>query len=149
MAEYPITVASVPSTACYPSTPQSLLTSLAEYITVRIDGTKQVYIVSPTAPDSSNQDKPWFQTYTTGSGYGIPKVVRIYSNGQWKEFAQLKQGDLVIVGANKAVNAPWGENGFTYSFGDTGIPNYTPGVLPTAPDGFKYKVYVGYWTSKS
>lgn len=149
MAEYPITVASVPSTACYPSTPQSLLTSLAEYITVQIDETKQIYIVSPTAPNAENQNKPWFQTYTSGSGYGLPKVVRLYSNGQWKEFAQLKQGDLIIAEANKSVNSPWGESGYTYSFGDTGIPNYAPGTLPAAPDGYKYKVYVGYWTTKS
>jgi hypothetical protein len=149
MAEYPITVASVPSTACYPSTPQSLLNSLAEYITVRIDDEKQVYIVSATAPDAVNQDKPWFQTYSGGGGYGLPKVVRLYSNGEWKEFAQLKQGDMILVEANKAVNSPWGESGYTYSFGDTGIANYVPSVLPTAPEGFKYKVYVGYWTTKS
>lgn len=149
MAEYPITVVSVPSTACYPSTPQSLLNSLAEYITVRIDDEKQVYIVSSSAPDADNQDKPWFQTYTAGSGYGLPKVVRVYSNGQWKEFAQLKQGDMILVEVNKAVSSPWGESGYTYSFGDTGVPNYTPSAPPTAPDGFKYKIYVGYWSTKS
>lgn len=148
MAEYPITVASVSSSACYPSTVQSLLNSLAEYITVNIDEVKQTYIVSATAPDSENQDKPWFQTYS-GTGYGLPKVVRLYSNGQWKEFAQLKQGDLALVGENNAVNAPWGESGFTYGFGDTGIPTYAPSAPPSAPTGYKYKVYVGYWTTKS
>jgi hypothetical protein len=149
MAEYPITVVSVSSSACYPSTPQQLLTSLAEYITVRIDDEKQTYIVSATAPDAGNQDKPWFQTYSSVSGYGLPKVVRLYSNGAWKEFAQLQQGDLALVDANATVNAPWGENGFTYAFGDTGLPTYAPAVPPTAPDGYKYKAYVGYWTTKS
>ena len=148
MAEYPITVTPVSSTTCYPSTLQALLNSLVEYTTVRIDDKKQVYIVGSTAPDI-DLDKPWFQTYTSGSGYGLPKVIRLYSDGQWKEFAQLKQGDMTLVTVDSVINSPWGESGYTYSFGDTGISSYTPSSLPTAPDGFKYKVYVGYWSSKT
>ena len=148
MAEYPITVASGLSGACYPSTPQLLLEAIAEYTTVRIDEVKQEYVVSSTAPNSQS-DKPWFQTYSSGSGYGLPKVVRMYSNGEWKEFAQLQQGDMVLIGENATISSPWGEYGYTYVFGDTGISSYTPTALPTPPEGLKYKVYVGYWSSKT
>jgi hypothetical protein len=149
MPEYPITINQIPSTVCYPSTPQGLLNNLAEYITVNIDEVKQTYVVSSSAPSSINEDKPWFQTYSPTTDYGLPKVIRLYSDGKWKEFAQLKQGDMVLVQANKTIESPWGEGGYTYSFGDTNMPNYSPSYGPTAPDGFKYKTYVGYWTTKS
>lgn len=149
MAEYPITVTEVPSTACYPSTPQQLLNILSNYITVQIDEVKQTYVVSDAAPSSENIDKPWFQTYASGSGYGLPKVVRWYSNGQWKEFAQLKQGDMILVNENSTISSPWGETGHTYYFGDTNLPSYTPPTLPTPTEGFKYKVYVGFWSTMS
>lgn len=149
MAEYPITVAEVPSTACYPANVQQLLDVLSNYITVHIDGTKQTYVVSDTPPTGQNINKPWFQTYSPVSGYGLPKVIRWYSNGQWKEFAQLKQGDMILVNQDSTINSPWGEFGHTYYFGATGISSYTPPALPTPPVGFKYKVYVGFWSTMS
>jgi hypothetical protein len=151
MAEYPITVQTLPTNTCYPVSVQELVNMLAEYITVQINQSNIEYIVNDSAPSSADTDRIWFQTQTPpGAGeYGAPKAPRKYTAGQWREFTSLSQGDIVVVESLAQINSPWGEPGFTYSFGDTGIPNYTPPTPPTPPEGFKYKVYVGYWTSKT
>lgn len=146
MAEYPLTATVLPSTTCYPNTVQGLVNSAAEYLNVRIDEILQPYTVDDTAPDSTATQNPWFQTTTVGSGYGLPKVVRLYVNGQWKEFSQFRQGDMILVSLNYPITRPWGESGVTYTFGDTGLGSYTAPTLPNAPEGFKYKVYVGYYS---
>lgn len=149
MAEYPLTVATLPDNTCYPTTIQALLNLVAEYTTLVTQGEETAYIVSPTVPSAENSDKLWFQTGTAISGYGAPKVVRLYVNGAWKEFAQLSQGDRILVSSTATISAPWGEYGYTYSFSGLGLPSYTPTQAPTPPDGLKYKTYVGYWDSKS
>jgi len=150
MNEYPLTMATVPANTCYPPTIQPLLNLVAGYTTLNIPGNPQSYTVSDLAPIATNQGRLWFQTKQSVSGYGEPKVVRSYVNGEWREFAQLSQGDRILVSAEAVISPPWGEEGFTYSFPlDTGLPNYTPTAAPTPPDGLKYKTYIGYWDSKS
>ena len=150
MAEYPLTVATIPDNTCYPTTVQPLLNLVAEYSTLVIPGNEVGYIISDTVPSSENQGKLWFQTGSSGSGYGSPKVIRWFVNGVWLEFAQLSQGDRILVASsNAALVAPWGEYGYTYSFSGLGISPYTPTQAPLPPEGLRYKTYVGYWTSKS
>jgi hypothetical protein len=149
MAEYPLTVGTVPDSTCYPATVQPLLNLVADYSTLIVPGNQVAYIISDTVPSAENQDKLWFQVGSSGSGYGSPKVIRWYVNGVWLEFAQLSRGDRIFVSANSAIVAPWGEYGYTYSFAGLGVSPYAPTQAPTPPDGLKYKTYVGYWTSKS
>lgn len=149
MSEYSLTTVNVPENTCYPSTIQPLLNLIADYTTLVIPGNPQAYIVSATAPAASNQNKLWFQTETPVNGYGAPKVVRLYVNGEWKEFAQLSQGDRILVAAEATISSPWGEYGYTYSFSGTGTSSYSPTQAPTPPEGLKYKTYVGYWDSKT
>jgi len=149
MAEYPLTTVTVPTNTCYPATVQELLNLVASYTTLVIAGNQTGYIISDTTPSIQNQNKLWFQVGASGSGYGTPKVIRRYINGVWREFAQLSQGDRILVSSDATISSPWGEYGYTYSFLDLGIPNYTPTQAPTPPDGLKYKTYVGYWSSKT
>jgi hypothetical protein len=149
MAEYPLTVTTIPDNTCYPTTVQPLLNLVAEYSTLVIPGNQAAYLISDTTPSSENQNKLWFQTQSSGSGYGSPKVVRWYVNGSWLEFAQLSQGDRILVSSGSIISSPWGEFGYTYNFSGLGISSYTPTQAPTPPDGLKYKTYVGYWTSKT
>jgi hypothetical protein len=149
MAEYPLIVETIPGNTCYPPTVQLLLNLVAEYSTLVIPGNQTGYVISSTTPSAENQDKLWFQTGYSGSGYGSPKVVRLYINGAWLEFAQLSQGDRILVPSIYTISAPWGEFGYTYSFSDLGISSYTPTQAPIPPEGLKYKTYVGYWSSKT
>jgi len=149
MAEYPLTATTISTSACYPATPQALLESLTQYLTIQIDGYNQPYIVDDAVPSALNQNSPWFETGSsaTPGEYGTPKVIRLYSSGQWKEFAQFQQGDMILVPLDYPVAAPWGTQGITYVFGSTGVPNYTVAATPAPPENYKYKVYVGYWNS--
>jgi hypothetical protein len=149
MAEYPLTVVNVPDNTCYPTTVQTLLNLIAGYTTLVVPGNLQSYIIGSSTPSTQDQGKLWFQTKSSDSGYGTPRVVRLYVSGAWREFAQLSQGDRILVANNSVILAPWGEYGYTYSFSGIGISSYTPTEAPTPPDGLKYKTYVGYWDSKS
>lgn len=152
MPEYPITVTPVPTETCYPAQVQTLVNFVADASTLVIDGNEQAYVISQTPPASGDTDKLWFETGTPSTNYGTPKVARLYVNGAWQEFAQLSQGDRILVvdnNANANISAPWGEYGYTYSFSGLGLSNYTPTVAPTPPEGLKYKTYVGYWSSKT
>jgi hypothetical protein len=149
MSEYPLTVATLPDNSCYPPTVQLLLNLVAQYSTLNIPSSQISYIVSETTPSSENQDKLWFQTSASGAGYGLPKIARLYVNGIWLEFAQLSQGDKILVPSDYSISSPWGEYGYTYSFSGLGIPNYTPTRAPEPPNELKYKTYVGYWSSKT
>jgi hypothetical protein len=145
MNENPITVTTLPDNTCYPPTAQALVNLVAAYSRVEILGNPTEYAISEAALPANASSQVWFQT----TGEGVPKVARLYVNGQWKEFAQLKQGDMVLVASTSTIVSPWGENGFTYAFGDTGLPTYAPPISPLPPTGLKYKRYVGYWSSKS
>jgi hypothetical protein len=145
MNENPITVATLPDNTCYPPTAQALVNLVAQYSRVEIAGSATEYRISNEALPADALGELWFNI----TDEGFPKVARLYINGQWKEFAQLSQGDMVLVASTSTIVAPWGENGFTYAFGDTGLPTYAPPVSPLPPDGLKYKRYVGYWSSKS
>lgn len=145
MNENPITVTTLPDNTCYPPTAQALVNLVATYSRVEIDGNPAEYSISDAALPADASSQLWFQT-TNG---GLPKIARLYINGQWKEFTQLSQGDMILVAFISTIVSPWGEYGFTYAFGDTGLPTYAPPVSPTPPDGLKYKRYVGYWSSKS
>jgi hypothetical protein len=145
MNENPITVTTLPDNTCYPPTVQALVNLVAEYSRVEIDGSPAEYSISDEALPAGASSQVWFQT----TAEGLPKVARLYVNGAWKEFAQLSQGDMVLVASTAQIVSPWGENGFTYAFGDTGLPTYAPPLSPTPPEGLKYKRYVGYWSSKS
>lgn len=145
MNENPITVTTLPDNTCYPPTVQELINLVASYSRVEIAGNPSEYAISDEALPADASSQLWFQT----TAEGLPKVARLYVNGQWKEFAQLSQGDMVLVASTSEIVSPWGENGFTYAFGDTGLPTYAPPLSPTPPEGLKYKRYVGYWSSKS
>ena len=152
MAEYLLTTTPVSAETCYPAQVQTLVNFVADASTLIVDGNDQAYVVSQTPPASGDTDKLWFETTTPVANYGTPKVARAYVNGAWKEFAQLSQGDRILVVANNAnlnISAPWGEYGYTYSFSGLGLSNYTPTLAPTPPEGLKYKTYVGYWSSKT
>ena len=149
MAEFPLTITNLTGNACYPTTVQQLVDLVAQYATLSIQGLEQGYIVTPTTPPASKSDQLWFQTTSVLSGYGEPKVIRWNVNGVWLEFAPLSQGDRVLVESVSTISSPWGEYGFTYSFASSGLPSYTPTLSPAAPEGLKYKVYVGYWDSRT
>jgi len=150
MNENPITVVTLPDSVCYPPSVQGLLNLIAEYATVEISGNLAEYAISASALPATSQNQLWFQTSSPiGQSYGAPRVARLYVNGQWLEFAQLTQGDRILVADNSPIVAPWGENPYTYSWTDTGITSYTPTAAPTPPVNFKYKTYVGYWDTKS
>jgi len=145
MNENPITVTTLPDNTCYPPTVQALINLVAEYSRVEIAGSAAEYRISDEALPADALSELWFNI----TDQGLPTAVRLYLNGQWKEFAQLSQGDMVLVASTALIAPPWGEAGFTYAFGDTGLPTYAPPVSPTPPEGLKYKRYVGFWTSKS
>jgi hypothetical protein len=152
MAEYPITVTEIDGSLCYPSTVQLLLNSLADYITVNISYDPLTYIVDSSTPTSDKNSSPFFQTAVAdGAGeYGMPKAIRIYANSKWQEFSQFQQGDKILVKDNSVVVSPWGESPYTYTFlSGTNLSTYAPPISPEPPTGFKYKTYVGAWTSKA
>jgi hypothetical protein len=148
MSEYPLTTATLPDNACYPTTVQALLDLVASYTTLVISSSGQPYIIDSDTPASENIGRVWFQTDTAISGNGTPEVIRWYINGAWLEFAQLSQGDRILVADNSVILAPWGEFGYKYSFSDLGISDYIVTAAPIPPTGLKYKTYVGYWNSK-
>jgi hypothetical protein len=149
MAEYLLTTTPVSTETCYPAQVQTLVNFVAGASTLVVDGNEQAYVISQTPPEGGDTDKLWFQTATPTANYGAPKVARAYVNGAWKEFAQLSQGDRILVIENATISAPWGEYGYTYSFSNLGLSNYTPTIAPVPPEGLKYKTYVGYWSSKT
>jgi hypothetical protein len=149
MAEYLLTTTPVSPETCYPAQVQTLVNFVADASTLVVDGNEQAYVVSQTPPASGDTDKLWFETGTPATNYGTPKVARAYVNGAWQEFAQLSQGDRILVIANATISAPWGEHGYTYSFSGLGLSNYAPTIAPVPPEGLKYKTYVGYWSSKT
>jgi hypothetical protein len=149
MAEFPLTIVPLSGNACYPTTVQQVVDLVAEYATLNIQGVKQAYTISSTTPPDNKSNQLWLQTTGALSGYGDPKVIRWNVNGAWLEFATLSQGDRVLVQSVSTITSPWGEYGYTYSFASSGISSYTPTVSPIAPEGMKYKVYVGYWDSRT
>ena len=150
MDEYPLTATNFPSNTCYPAKIQDLINLIGKFVTVTVKGNPPDYSISPTVLPSTKQSQLWAHTYppTFSGSYGKPKVFRLFTSGQWLEFAQLSLGDRILVKSDANIASPWGEYGFTYSFGDTAVLPYTPTVAPTPPVGFKYKTYVGYWSSK-
>lgn len=152
MSEYPITVVELDESLCYPPTVQPLLNSLADYITVNISYDPLTYIVDSSTPTSANNSSPFFQTTVAsgGSQYGLPKAIRIYADSKWQEFSQFQQGDKILVASNSVIVSPWGESPYTYTFlSGTNLSTYSPPISPEPPTGFKYKTYVGAWTSKA
>ena len=151
MNEFPLTSSALPSNTCYPKNIQDLINLIGNLVTLTIEGNPPDYSVSPTALPSTKQSQLWVQisTPTVAGSYGIPKVLRLFVSGQWLEFAQLTRGDRILVPIAAQILSPWGEYGYTYSFGDTGVTSYAPTVPPTPPTGYKYKTYVGYWSSKT
>ena len=153
MNEFPITTTTLPSNICYPNSVQGLLDIVADYSQLHISGNPIEYRVSNQAIPVGSSATVWVQTASPPSpnNYGIPKVIRLYVSGQWKEFAPLSQGDAILVTQGSQIVAPWGQLGYTYSFPvDTGLGNYTPTLSPSSePDGLMYKIYVGYWSSKT
>ena len=153
MNEFPITAATLPANICYPNSVQAFVNLIAEYCKVHIAGDPIQYRVSNQSIPLDSSAVVWVQTSSPPgpNEYGTPKVIRLYVSGQWKEFAPLSQGDAILVTQGSEIVAPWGELGYTYSFpADTGLGDYTPTLSPLSqPDGLIYKIYVGYWSSKT
>ena len=153
MNEFPITTETIPANICYPRSVQGLVNFVAESSKVHIEGDPVEYLVSNQSIPVASNAVVWVQTSSPpgANEYGTPKVIRLYVSGQWKEFAPLRQGDAILVEAGSQIVAPWGQLGYTYSFpADTGLGNYTPTLTPgSTPEGLAYKIYVGYWSSKT
>jgi len=149
MAQYTLTPGTVPANTGYPGTIQDLLTLIQNYVTVTDDLQYKTFIVGNTqpAPTSGNQNKIWFEL----SAGGEPKSIRVYNNGNWLEFVPFKQGDMVLIPDTVTPQSPWGEPNTTYQINVysgtvlTQISFLTP-AAPTAPTGYKYKVYVGHYS---
>ena len=62
------------------------------------------------------------------------------TNESWVEFTQFYFGDMLLVDITSEIISPWGEGATVYTV--KGQELLTP-PTPTAPAGFKYKVYVG------
>ena len=153
MNEFPITTETIPANICYPRSVQGLVNFFAESSKVHIEGDPVEYLVSNQSIPVASNAVVWVQTSSPpgANEYGTPKAIRMYVSGQWKEFAPLRQGDAILVEAGSQIVAPWGQLGYTYSFpADTGLVNYTPTLTPgSTPAGLAYKIYVGYWSSKT
>jgi hypothetical protein len=149
MAQYTLTPGIVPPTIGYPGNIQDLMELIKNYMTVVENLEFKTFIVSNTqpAPTSGNQDKIWFELSSTGN----PKAIRLYNNGNWLEFVPFNQGDLVLIADTVIPESPWGEPNTSYQVNVfsgvtvTQISFLTP-TAPTAPVGFKYKVYVGHYS---
>jgi hypothetical protein len=137
MAEYSIAAGSVPANTGYPANVQGLLDLLTSYLTVLTPDELKSYIISNSTPSASNQDKAWFQTDVST---GLPRSIRVYVNGGWKEFTPFSVGDIVLVDSASTISSPWGIGSTTYTV--DGVPYLTP-TTPEPPIGLKYKVYVG------
>lgn len=146
MADYCLTAQQLKGNSCYPENVQELINLMANYLSFRVDGFPQAYTLGSSIPGLSSTDRPWFQTQANLPNLGLPKAIRAYSNGQWKEFSQFIQGDIILVPINYPVVSPWGNPGETYSFGGLGFPDYTAPANLIAPADYKYKVYVGYYS---
>ena len=148
MAQYTLTPATVPPTIGYPGNLQDLLELIKNYITVTDDLQYKTFIISDSqpSPTSENQDKIWFELTPSGK----PKAIRIYNNGNWLEFTPFNQGDMVLIADTVTPESPWGEPNTTYQVNVysgttlTQISFLTP-AAPSAPSGYKYKVYVGHY----
>lgn len=152
MRQFILQVSTFSSKSCYPENVQDLINLIAENCTLRLPFTPTRYGVSSTVLPQTRQSEVWFQTSSPAvgtTGYGAPKTPRLFRNPSWGEFATLRQGDRILCPVAHAIEAPWGEFGFTYGFGDTGVPNYTPTQAPAAPAEYKYKTYVGYWSTRT
>ena len=148
MAQYSLTPATVPSTVGYPGNLQDLLELIKNYITITDDLQYKTFIISDSqpSPTTENQDKIWFELTPSGK----PKAIRIYNNGNWLEFTPFNQGDMVLIADTVTPESPWGEPNTTYQVNVysgttlTQISFLTP-AAPSAPSGYKYKVYVGHY----
>lgn len=140
MAVYSLSAGTVPSNIGYPGNVQALLTLLESYITVASPEALSSIVISDTTPDSSDNDKIWFET--TPGVSGSPRSIKIYSAGKWNEFTPFSFGDMVLCDSNSVVASPWGIGNTTYVV--DGINKLTP-TTPTPPAGTQYKVYVGYY----
>jgi len=153
MNEFPLTSDTLPENICYPNSVQALVNLVAEYCRVHITGDPIEYRISTQAIPAGSSAVVWVQISSPPgpNQSGTPKVIRLYVNGQWREFAPLSQGDAILVTDGSEVVAPWGQLGYTYNFpADTGLNDYTPTLAPgSEPDGLMYKIYVGYWSSKT
>lgn len=140
MPVYSLSAGTLPANTGYPANVQDLLNLLESYVSVASPSSLSTIVISDTTPASDNNDKVWFETYP---GVGSdPKSIRIYSEGQWKEFTSFSFGDMVLCDSNATIASPWGVGNTTYII--DGITKLTP-TTPTPPSGAQYKVYVGYY----
>jgi len=140
MAEIKITSGSVPAGTPYPGNFGDFLTTLSSYLSVQYPDELRYAVVSSSTPTGSDQNKLWFKV---NAQTGLPSTVNLFVNGSWLEFTQFNFGDMVLVDSTANIISPWGEGSNTYTV--AGQELLTP-QTPTAPNGYKYKVYVGNYT---
>jgi hypothetical protein len=137
MAEIKITSGSVPAGTPYPGTFGEFLNVLSSYLSVQYPDELRYAVVSSSTPTGSDQNKLWFKI---NPDTGLPSTINIFVNGAWLEFTQFNFGDMVLVDSTANILSPWGEGSSTYTV--AGQQLLTP-QTPSAPSGYKYKVYVG------
>jgi hypothetical protein len=140
MAVYNLSAGTLPANTGYPGNVQDLLQLIQSYLSVISDDTLNTIVVSGSTPNSSDNNKVWFEL-----GQGIdaaPKSIKLYVNGTWQEFTPFSFGDMVLVDQTASIASPWGIGSTTYIV--DGIQKLTP-ATPEAPTGTQYKVYVGYY----
>jgi hypothetical protein len=137
MADIKIFSGTVPAGTPYPGNFNALLSGLSSYLTVTYPDGLRYAVVSSSTPTGNDQDKVWFKL---SPQTGLPSTVNVFVNGSWVEFTQFTFGDMVLVDSTANIVSPWGEGATTYTV--AGREVLTP-QTPTAPNGYRYKVYVG------
>jgi hypothetical protein len=137
MAEIKIAAGLVPDQTPYPGNFRDFLKELSSYLTVQYPDELRYAIVSSATPTGADQSKLW---YKLNPQTGAPDIVSIFINGSWVEFTPFNFGDMVLVDSTSNIVVPWGQGSTTYTV--AGQQLLTP-PTPSAPSGYKYKVYVG------
>lgn len=137
MAEVTINSGSVPAGTPYPGNFGDFLNVLSSYLSVQYPEELRYAVVSSSTPVGSDQNKLWFKLNPQNLA---PVSVNFFVNGSWLEFTQFSFGDMVLVDSSANVAPPWGEGSNSYTV--AGQVLITP-PTPSAPAGYKYKVYVG------
>lgn len=137
MADLKLVTGLVPADTPYPATFNEFLEKLSSYLTLQYPDEFRYAVVSSAAPTGPDVDKIWFKLSSVD---GSPESVNIYIDGNWVEFSPLQFGDMVLVADTSVIISPWGEGQKVYTV--RGEEKITP-TTPTAPAGYKYKIYVG------
>ena len=147
MSEYHLKSLSVSNFDSYPNTLSGLISFLANVLYFDDKIIFKRYVISDTNPTPITQysDGIWFKLNTVTEA---PDGMFRYTGSNWERQSFFVSNDMVLVPTTATVSSPWGDPGqvynvITYGPSGTTTTSVTAGSAPTAPAGFKYKVYVG------